>query len=675
MRYRARVFSLVLLTSASFTACGPAPDTEPAAGEQVEPVASQSAALATSTDRRFGFIGDGSKSFAHTFGTESYLLIGNENNPSQPRVIDALTPAFDPLPGEHVVFRVGTFNARQDGFGQTINTFAASIRTFAKRRGEFYANPFAITRPSYTWFRPNVDAVAQIEIPLIIDAIRRWHTKGIRDFDVSFEIGNEPNYFVSLTPADYARLFATYYRAIKKEAPAIRVAMGALFAFELMPQDSRDYIGSLITLKGEQETNAATNANLSWGTEAGPFLLTLGGSAVATLLLDLWGSYAGERATRDTKNLLFDRFFNRTSKQYLSEVFDNLPSDIAPDVVSFHAYPADFKTRLAPSDISNTIDKVANDLRLLAYQKRSSLYPLPPCSGDVCPLTGGPEVWITELGNINPYLNEATLGNRTQYVADHLASSSTVDAWFWYKPVGQDGQFDLVKDDPAVGVPLTRLVSEPSYGTSQPLPTYPAVIPCSALNALGNAYYYAATGSPCGWSAGPGFFTHFEGTDIEPVWTALRMQKNATSSYSIGAMPGTTQRGLLLRGTDSSTSQSYSYENVYQVHIPVTPGLVLQYSVNPSDARSKAVGVDLWFTDGTALRDSGSVDQWGYNVHPASRASNPNIATGTLSYVDVDLYARNAGKTIDRVVVAYDQPAQTGAFSAWFGSIYIGRGS
>lgn len=453
-----------------------------------EPVAEIVAPLAT-TDDRFGFYGVGARTFAHTFGSNSYINIGNQNDPARPRVIQALEEAMDPLPGEKVVVRVGLFNARLDGYGYGLETFAASVKSFAKKRAEFYA--YGFRRPRYHWFEPDVVMVHNIEKDQITSAIRRWRYKGVRLSDITFEIGNEPNYYVSMTPEAYAYLYKQYHWTIKREAPEVKVALGSLFAFELMPADARDEIGKLITLAGLKEYDKAVNSALGTLSEPVWFLATLG---TGPLLADfwLWATSAGERAVRDARNLLTSRFFARTSTQYVSEVLDQLPADMAPDVISFHAYPADFKKQYGYDQIDAITDKLANDLRTLAYDKRRNVYPPVECTSDFCTRTG-PEIFITEMGNINPYVSEGSVSLRLYYNVGHLKQSTAVDRWFWYKTVGEDAQFELLKDATGIEPPFTRLTTNPAYVA----PKLPGRVPCAELNYTGGLYYYLATDTFC----------------------------------------------------------------------------------------------------------------------------------------------------------------------------------
>lgn len=450
-------------------------------------------------DMRFGFIGVGAREFARSFNTHTYALIGNQNDPDRPKVLQVLESINDPLPDEQVVVRVGLFNARRDGYGQTLEQFASSVKKFGQDRAKCYANPLCFTKPVYSWFQPAVGNVPSDEKIQIITAIRRWKSRGVRTSNITFEIGNEPNYFVSMTPGEYAFLYRQYYNFIKAEDPTIKVAMGAFFAFELMPQDSRNQVAKLISLLGEREVasklsplDILMDARLFFNSITSPLPL-------AGMGLKAWGSYAGNRAARDVKNLLFSRFFDRTTLQYFTEVMNSLPAHIAPDIVTFHAYPADFVTTMRPETIHTIIDNLAADLRNMAYAKRPTYYPPKGCNEDTCDVMRGPEIRITETGNLISYANEEDFVVRMWNLLNYLSGQKNITHWYWYKPLGHDAQFDLIKSAMGISPPMTRLVWDADYGmiVERPLPLYPKKIPCEELNMAGTYFYYLANGWYC----------------------------------------------------------------------------------------------------------------------------------------------------------------------------------
>src|SRR6185503_10521147 len=83
------------------------------------------------------------------------------------------------------------------------------------------------------------------------------------------------------------------------------------------------------------------------------------------------------------------------------------------------------------------------------------------------------------------------------------------------------------------------------------------------------------------------------------------------------------------------------------------------------------VAVDLAFTDGTFLRDSGAVDQHGVRLHPTFQGAGSVLSFNTWNYVTSAIGAQTAGKTIDRILIGYDKPEGTGTFRGYFDDLSI----
>jgi lysophospholipase L1-like esterase len=125
---------------------------------------------------------------------------------------------------------------------------------------------------------------------------------------------------------------------------------------------------------------------------------------------------------------------------------------------------------------------------------------------------------------------------------------------------------------------------------------------------------------------------------------------------------------LMYSGNDTSTVQSYSYNRVFDVHLPVSRTTVLSYWIFPQQSNGTHVAVDLRFTDGSNLRDSGISDRAGIRVHPHLQGAGGHLVVNQWNLVEVDL-AQLAGRTIDELHLGYDQPAGTGAFRGYVDDI------
>jgi lysophospholipase L1-like esterase len=125
---------------------------------------------------------------------------------------------------------------------------------------------------------------------------------------------------------------------------------------------------------------------------------------------------------------------------------------------------------------------------------------------------------------------------------------------------------------------------------------------------------------------------------------------------------------LMYSGNDLSATSSYSYNKLYDVHLPITAATTLSYWIYPQSANASSVALDLALLDGRSLRDSGAVDQHGVRAHPAYQTGH--LTVNTWNEVRVSL-APLAGGTIDQIRIGYDQPGSVGVFRGYVDDIAI----
>jgi predicted alpha-1,2-mannosidase len=182
-------------------------------------------------------------------------------------------------------------------------------------------------------------------------------------------------------------------------------------------------------------------------------------------------------------------------------------------------------------------------------------------------------------------------------------------------------------------------------------------------------------------AAADAFFSGFETGETQPTW-----QNSVESSAGVGgyccaltAMESaprtetahTGTAALMYSGSDTSTTTSYSYNRIFDVDVAVTASTSLSYWVYPQSGGNLDVAVDLVFTDGSHLRDSGAVDQHGVRVHPTFQGNGSVLGFNQWNYVTSQIGDVAAGKTVDRILIGYDQPANTGTFRGYFDDIAI----
>ncbi|WP_328475184.1 GH92 family glycosyl hydrolase [Actinoplanes sp. NBC_00393] len=183
-------------------------------------------------------------------------------------------------------------------------------------------------------------------------------------------------------------------------------------------------------------------------------------------------------------------------------------------------------------------------------------------------------------------------------------------------------------------------------------------------------------------AAAPGdFSTGFEAGQPQPTWTNTAETSAGVGGYCCaltgmesGVRTETARSGtaaLMYSGTDQSTTQSYSYQRILDVDLPVTATSSLSYWLYPQSGGHLDVAVDLAFTDGTYLRDSGAVDQHGIRLHPTFQGNGSVLTFNTWNHITSAIGAYTAGKTIDRILIGYDQPANTGVFRGYLDDLEI----
>ena len=185
------------------------------------------------------------------------------------------------------------------------------------------------------------------------------------------------------------------------------------------------------------------------------------------------------------------------------------------------------------------------------------------------------------------------------------------------------------------------------------------------------------------------FGTGFEPADSRPDWQNTVADTGGGGAANVGGIVSsvtTSELGvravasahggsdvLMYSGMDNNATKSFAYNQAYGLkNVSVRPTSTMSYWIYPQStaqfaqvtgSNSTCVAVDLIFSDGTNLRDSAAKDQRGNSVHPAKQCGK--LSLDTWNEVVVDLGAVAAGRTILRVNVGYDQPANTGGYRGY----------
>ncbi|MFK0260399.1 GH92 family glycosyl hydrolase [Streptomyces angustmyceticus] len=139
-------------------------------------------------------------------------------------------------------------------------------------------------------------------------------------------------------------------------------------------------------------------------------------------------------------------------------------------------------------------------------------------------------------------------------------------------------------------------------------------------------------------------------------------------------------RALRYSGTHTADGRGYAYNKIFDVNVPVTAATSLSYKLFPEMAKSDPdypathAAVDLAFTDGTYLSELSAVDQYGAPLTPQGQAAAKTLYANQWNHRESRIGAVAAGKTVDRILVAYDAPRAprtAPAFRGWVDDLVL----
>ncbi|MET9952072.1 GH92 family glycosyl hydrolase [Streptomyces sp. NPDC006339] len=172
------------------------------------------------------------------------------------------------------------------------------------------------------------------------------------------------------------------------------------------------------------------------------------------------------------------------------------------------------------------------------------------------------------------------------------------------------------------------------------------------------------------------------GDTSQPVPEEMRSHTDRGPSGSPTAKAGagfTGKRALRYAGTHKGEGRAYSYNKVFDVDTRIVRNTELSYLVFPSMPASETdlnypatnVSVDLAFTDGTYLSDLGAVDSHGGRLSPQGQGAAKRLYVNQWNRVDSRIGEVANGKTVDRILVAYDSPKGPAKFQGWIDDLTI----
>ncbi|WP_171016680.1 GH92 family glycosyl hydrolase [Pseudalkalibacillus caeni] len=168
-----------------------------------------------------------------------------------------------------------------------------------------------------------------------------------------------------------------------------------------------------------------------------------------------------------------------------------------------------------------------------------------------------------------------------------------------------------------------------------------------------------------------------------PVPSDMKTQLSdgPTSSYTGKTNVGWSgKKALTYEGEHTLDGRAYSYNKVLDVNIKVEPETALSYMIHPQfmdqdqlDYSSTYVSIDLAFTDGSYLSELDAVDQHGVKLAPQEQGKSKTLYPNQWNYKKSVIGEVASGKTIDRILIAYDKPEGPGVFKGSIDDIKIGK--
>ncbi|WP_078622659.1 MULTISPECIES: GH92 family glycosyl hydrolase [unclassified Streptomyces] len=171
-----------------------------------------------------------------------------------------------------------------------------------------------------------------------------------------------------------------------------------------------------------------------------------------------------------------------------------------------------------------------------------------------------------------------------------------------------------------------------------------------------------------------------DGDTSAPAPADMRSQVDRGPSGSPTAKAGagfTGKKALRYAGTHKADGRGYSYNKVFDVNTRVSRDTELSYLVYPQMGETDLsypathVAVDLAFTDGTYLSDLRATDSNGGLLTPQGQADAKRLYVNQWNKVEAGIGTVAAGKTVDRILVAYDSPKGPAKFQGWIDDLKI----
>ena len=168
------------------------------------------------------------------------------------------------------------------------------------------------------------------------------------------------------------------------------------------------------------------------------------------------------------------------------------------------------------------------------------------------------------------------------------------------------------------------------------------------------------------------------GGTVTPMVT--KVGSGPISGYNIKPSVGWTGvKALRFSGGHTDDGRGYAWNRLFDVELPVSDTTRLSYKIFPDmisgdlSYPSTYAAIDLHFTDGTYLSDLPVKDAHGVLGSPGGQGKGKILYANQWNAVTLQVGAVAAGKTVDRILIGYDNPTgkQNTRFGGWIDDLSV----
>jgi len=153
------------------------------------------------------------------------------------------------------------------------------------------------------------------------------------------------------------------------------------------------------------------------------------------------------------------------------------------------------------------------------------------------------------------------------------------------------------------------------------------------------------------------------------------------AGFNIKSLVGWTGvKSLRYGGSHTAAGRGFAWNRLFDVDVPVGDRSRLSYKIFPDmiagdlSYPSTYTAVDLRFTDGTFLSSLGAKDMHATPASPAGQGVGKILYANQWNSVEIELGPKAAGKTIDAILLGYDNTAKPTAetrFGGWVDDVKV----